>query len=237
MAHERVTPRQKDISRVLRERQRMRLSVPKRSSKSFLSQPGKACKGVLALAFFFFIIGSQTFAQEAKVFFSPRGGCEKAIVAELAKARTSIDVAMYYLTSMNVVKQVAAAKKKGATVRIFLDKSQKNSSQTKYLKDRGVSVRIYEGSGLMHNKFAVIDNKILITGSFNWSDNAEKDNQENLLIMTDKKLIDQYAKRFEVLWTKGQEFEIKQDLMATVQDIVKYVMNIVNMFLKFKSGF
>lgn len=237
MAQERVAPRQKDISRVLRERQHMRFSVAKRSSKSFLSQSGKARKGILALAFFFFIMGSLTFAQEAKVFFSPRGGCEKAIVAELAKARTSIDVAMYYLTSSDAIQRLAAAKKRGAVVRVFVDKSQKNSSETRYLKGKGVTMRIYEGSGLMHNKFAVIDNKVLITGSFNWTKNAENDNQENLLIITDKKLIDQYAKRFEFLWTKGQEFEITRDLYALVSDIVKYVMKMVNMLLKFKSGF
>jgi phosphatidylserine/phosphatidylglycerophosphate/cardiolipin synthase-like enzyme len=52
----------------------------------------------------------------------------------------------------------------------------------------------------------------LITGSFNWTKNAENDNQENLLITTNKPLIDQYVKRFEVLWGKGGEFESQRDL-------------------------
>ena len=237
MAKQQVSLRQKDISRVLRNKRQAHCGNPKDLFRGCSRQLPKVSKTALAVMFFFVAVTSFVSAQETKVFFSPRGGCEKAIVAELAKARTSVDVSMYYLTSSDIIQRLAAAKKKGAVVRIFVDKSQKNSSETRYLKGKGVSMRIYEGSGLMHNKFAVIDNKVLITGSFNWTKNAENDNQENLLIITDKKLIDQYAKRFELLWTKGQEFEVKRDFYALAGDFVKYFMKLVDMIFKMKGGF
>jgi phosphatidylserine/phosphatidylglycerophosphate/cardiolipin synthase-like enzyme len=56
----------------------------------------------------------------------------------------------------------------------------------------------------MHNKFAVIDNKVLITGSFNWTATAQEKNQENLLIIKDTSLIKDFSARFEMLWEKGR---------------------------------
>ena len=52
----------------------------------------------------------------------------------------------------------------------------------------------------MHNKFAVIDGRVLLTGSFNWTASADKRNEENLLIIMDKDLIKKYEERFVYLW-------------------------------------
>ena len=59
------------------------------------------------------------------------------------------------------------------------------------------------GSGLMHNKFAIIDGKILLTGSFNWTLAADQKNEENLLIIEDRKVIKAYQKRFEYLYRRS----------------------------------
>lgn len=236
MAQQQVTFRQKDISRLVRQKRQVLLNN-KNERRTFSSKMKKSGTAAVIAAVFLMAFASTSLAQEAKVFFSPRGGCEKAIVAELAKARVSIDVAMYYLTSSAAIKHLAAAKKRGVTVRVFLDKSQQNTSDTRYLKNKGVSVRIYKGSGLMHHKIGIIDGKVLITGSFNWSDNAEKDNQENLLIIASKPLIDQYAKRFELLWTDGQEFEVKQDFYELAKNFIQYLMKVAQTFIKFKNGF
>lgn len=64
----------------------------------------------------------------------------------------------------------------------------------------------------MHNKIAIIDGKILFTGSFNWTKSAEEINQENLLEFIDeKKIIKIYQKRLDYLWefNKGQEQKSK----------------------------
>lgn len=159
----------------------------------------------------FLLAAPLTFAQNVKVLFSPDGGCQQAIVDEISKATKSIEIAMYYLTSREVAQELAKAKEKGVAIRIFLDQSQETSkySKSRYLMKRGIEVRFYVGSGLMHNKFAVIDNRVLITGSFNWTPTADRENQENLLILTDKDLVKQYSDRFEFLWGKGRKSELK----------------------------
>ena len=63
----------------------------------------------------------------------------------------------------------------------------------------------------MHNKFAVIDDHILITGSFNWTPTAERNNEENLLIIKDAPIIAKYRERFEYLWGQAQAGEVKKE--------------------------
>jgi len=139
---------------------------------------------------------------DSKVYFSPNGGCQDAVVSEINKAKISIDVAMYSFTSREIAQALVEAKSRKVKVRVVLDKGQKleGYSKSRYLIEKGFEVKYHNGDGLMHNKFAVIDDKILITGSFNWTAGAEHKNEENLLIITDKDLIKKYEDRFEYLW-------------------------------------
>jgi cardiolipin hydrolase len=54
----------------------------------------------------------------------------------------------------------------------------------------------------MHNKYAIIDESIIVTGSFNWTTQAINNNQENLIFYEDKELASQYLKEFNKLWNE-----------------------------------
>ena len=148
---------------------------------------------------------------DTQVYFSPNGGCQNAVVAEIGRAQKTIDIAMYYLTSREIAQELVKAKDRNIEVRIVLDQSQETQtySKSRYLIKRGFEVKYHTGPGLMHNKFAVIDGKVLITGSFNWTPTADQKNEENLLIITDKELIKKYTDRFEYLWKMGRKGEIR----------------------------
>lgn len=150
------------------------------------------------------------FAEPTKVLFSPNGGCQEAIISEISKAEKTIDIAMYYLTSREIAQELVKVKEKGVVIRVFLDQSQEHAkyAKSRYLAKRGIEIRFYVGDGLMHNKFAVIDDKALITGSFNWTATAQEKNQENLLIIKNSNLIKDYSKRFKILWGKGRKSKI-----------------------------
>ena len=53
----------------------------------------------------------------------------------------------------------------------------------------------------MHNKFAIIDNRLLLTGSYNWTFSANNRNDENLLIIDDPEIIEIFQNQFINLWT------------------------------------
>ncbi|MFA6379466.1 MAG: phospholipase D family protein [Candidatus Omnitrophota bacterium] len=201
---------------------------------TFLKQLYPLRKKISCVLVVFFFASSIAWAQNVQVFFSPQGGCTRAAIAHIAEARQTLNIAMYSLTSDDIVQEIVRVKNKGVKTRVICDKTQKGqkSSQIGFLKSQGVAVRIYQGPGLMHNKFAVIDQKVLITGSFNWTQNAEEDNAENLLVLSDKKLIASYTKEFEHLWVQGQEEEMPQDLKEVTRDVQKFFRRLFKDILK-----
>jgi phosphatidylserine/phosphatidylglycerophosphate/cardiolipin synthase-like enzyme len=135
-----------------------------------------------------------------EVLFSPDGGCTDAVVREIRAARTSLDVQAFSFTSAPIAKAVADAHARGVRVRVVLDRSQatqKYSSAT-YLYNHNVPVWIDRAHAIAHNKVMVIDGRVLITGSFNFTKAAEENNAENLLILRNKpRLLSAYGANFE----------------------------------------
>ena len=80
------------------------------------------------------------------------------------------------------------------------------SSNVYSLAALGISVKIDDSVRYhMHHKFCVIDKSVVVTGSFNWTDQAVNHNQENLLFIENKELAAKYSNEFEKLWN---DFEI-----------------------------
>lgn len=156
----------------------------------------------ILLLWFFYGIPWLCQAGDIKVYFSPNGACQQAVIAEIKKAVGTMDIAMYYLTSGKIARALVDARQRHVNLRIVLDQSQEiePASKSGYLIKHGFEIKYHLGFGLMHNKFAVIDGKVLMTGSFNWTSTAEEKNEENLLIITDQQTIERYKDRFEYLW-------------------------------------
>ena len=134
------------------------------------------------------------------VYFSPRGGATQAIVSEISKAKHTIQVQAYSFTSAPIAKALLDAHKRGVKVEAVLDKSQKSAKYTSatFLKNAGIPVYIDDKHAIAHNKIIIIDQSILITGSFNFTKAAEEKNAENLLILKgNQALVDKYMRNFE----------------------------------------
>ncbi len=136
--------------------------------------------------------------------FSPDQPCTRKIVDEIGSAKREINVAMFTFTSRKIARALVKAKERGVKIRVIVDEgtSKARFCVVPLLLSRGIDVRVKRGSGggLMHNKFAVIDGSTVLTGSFNWTVSAQRRNDENLLIIRDKKLAQAYRNRFERLW-------------------------------------
>ncbi len=171
-----------------------------------------------------------------QVFFSPNGGARDAILKELENAKTKIDVAMYILTDRELSNALTLAKERGVKVRVLLDaKSAKEIEYSKhhFLSERKVEVRLDnthksygdKHQGIMHDKFAIIDNETLITGSYNWTHSAEELNDENLLIIkVSEELTRKFSEKFAELWTRGKT--LKKPLGLNPYDLPELKKNI-----------
>jgi len=138
---------------------------------------------------------------DINVYFSPKGGCTDAIINELKQAKESIFVQAYSFTSEPIAQALTDAHKRGVKVEIILDKGQRTAkyTQANVVAQTGIPTYIDRKHAIAHNKIMIIDSKVIITGSFNFSKSAEEKNAENLLIIKDqpelvKQYIDNYAK-------------------------------------------
>jgi phosphatidylserine/phosphatidylglycerophosphate/cardiolipin synthase-like enzyme len=138
----------------------------------------------------------------AEVYFSPNGGCQDAVLSQLRSARRSVDVAIYSFTANRVALVLDSAVERGVKVRVVMDRQQvaSNNSVAALLAEK-LPLRIGAGGGLMHDKFAIVDDSVCVTGSYNWSDAAELKNDENLLVLASPALAKAYKDRFEIIWT------------------------------------
>lgn len=134
--------------------------------------------------------------------FSPGGNCAAVLVKWISTARTSIHVMIYSFTLDNVRDALIHAKGRGIDVRVVFDQGQVHGQESEYstLKNAGVDVRIDTGAGLMHDKVAIVDNRIVITGSFNWSVAANTENNENLLVIDNSSWAAAYENQFLRIW-------------------------------------
>ena len=136
-----------------------------------------------------------------EVFFSPDGGCTDTIVRELGLAKSSIRIQAYSFTSTPIAKAIIDAKKRGVKVEAVLDKSNRTDkySGATFLKNQGCDVLIDAKHAIAHNKIMIIDEKVIITGSFNFSKAAETSNAENLLVIRDQpRLVEKYLANFRL---------------------------------------
>lgn len=136
--------------------------------------------------------------------FSPGLQCLRAIVGEFETARTSADVCVFTITDDRIVDAMFAAHKRGITVRVITDddKSADIGSDVDRLRRKGIDVRMDSTPDHMHHKFAVFDNKRVLTGSYNWTRSAADRNHENIVISDDDELVLAFGKTFERLWAQ-----------------------------------
>ena len=139
------------------------------------------------------------FTPTVSVYFSPNGGCTQAIVNEINKSTKNIKVQAYSFTSKDIAQALVDAKKRGVLVEAILDKSNRTSrySAATFLLNVGIPTLIDDKHSIAHNKIIIIDDEIVITGSFNFSKAAEETNAENLLILKNKELAKVYFQNYE----------------------------------------
>jgi len=133
------------------------------------------------------------------VFFSPGGNPTAAIVKEISDAKKSILVQAYSFTSAPIADALRQAHKRGVNCRVILDSSQRSEkySTATFLRNAGIQVWFDHKHGIAHNKVMVIDDSVVITGSFNFTKAAEERNAENLLVIRDAKIARKYKENWE----------------------------------------
>jgi len=151
---------------------------------------------------------------KTEVYFSLSDNPQKAIIKNINQAEAFINIAMYIFTDREIALPLVKAHERGVKVRLYLDKEQVDYkySQSRFLVQKGIKTRISTNNYIMHNKFAIIDNRILLTGSYNWTFSANNRNDENLMVIDDPEIIEIFQNQFVYLWTNKYSPERTKEL-------------------------
>ena len=132
-------------------------------------------------------------AKMPQIYFCPKEDCSKVFTAYINSANYSVHCAFYDIDLKNIISSLAK-KSKTADVKLVIDSS--NYEQ----QIKGDGVRLDNDEQLMHNKFCVIDNNAVITGSFNPTDNDNNYNNNNIAVFYSNTLAKNYDDEFDELW-------------------------------------
>jgi len=150
-----------------------------------------------------------TISLASEVYFSPNGHVRKRLVRAIEESQRTIDIAVYNFTASELAEALYAAKARGVHVRVLVDRemAETGGSGVRGLRLNGIPIRslgVAEQS-LMHNKFAVFDERVVVTGSYNWTNSAEYTNYENLVVLEDPALVGRFHHEFQRLWREAKE--------------------------------
>ncbi len=148
------------------------------------------------------VSADQTLSCKVKASFHSEGSIGAAVTQEIRQARSTVLLALYGFDNRALAEELVKIAVKGVRVSVKIDaaksKDKKESRVVEFLKTSGVRVEPVAPEGRNHNKFAVIDQAKVITGSYNWTLKAEK-NWENALILDCPELARMYAKEWEAI--------------------------------------
>ena len=114
-------------------------------------------------------------APSVAVHFSPKGGCGQAVVDAINAAKSQVLMQAYSFTFDPIVKALMDAHDRGLDVEMIFDKSNEVDLRTDMPRciEKGLKVLVDAEHAIAHNKVMIIDQKIVITGSFNFTRQAE----------------------------------------------------------------
>jgi phosphatidylserine/phosphatidylglycerophosphate/cardiolipin synthase-like enzyme len=124
------------------------------------------------------------------------------------QAQHSVHVQAYALTSEPIAKALVEANRRGAKVIVIADASNRTTkySAADFLAHEGVETYIDSQHAIAHNKVMIIDDRIVLTGSFNFTRAAAQKNAENLLILRDAKAAADFERNWQAHFAHSEYY-------------------------------
>jgi cardiolipin hydrolase len=140
--------------------------------------------------------------------FSPGDECLRHILSLIRSAEKSLDICVFTITDDRIARALVAAYERHIEIRIVTDddKVYDPGSDIRFLAEKGMNIRVDNSPSHMHHKFMVVDGRVLLTGSYNWTRSAGKNNHENLISMGEPYFVRRFQKEFELLWQRCEVF-------------------------------
>lgn len=129
-------------------------------------------------------------------------GLDRVLIRAINKARVSVDIAVYSLNDYAISYAITSARERGVSVRVLVEGDNLGSGAVLSLIENGVDVKGDDHSGLMHNKFMIIDNAEVWTGSMNYTYESVYEDHNSLIKVVSPELVENYNAEFVELYDR-----------------------------------
>ena len=140
---------------------------------------------------------------------------DDALIALIDGADDTLDLCLYTLNYAPIVEAIVHAFDRGVAVRFVGDADEADDTGIIALESAGVPMQFRETSGIMHNKFAVVDQRVVWTGSTNLTDTGLLRNNNDALLLDSTELAQAYTAEFEQMYVDGLFAGKKNDVHGT----------------------
>ncbi len=157
-------------------------------------------KLLFSVFFCFLLLGTNLSARQSyvslhqdKIYFLPKQGNEvkNQIINLIENSKKTIVVSMYNFSYKKFAKALVKASKQGVKIKVYLDKSKVKKDDEIYKYLRKNNIKIYISKEKLHTKIAIFDDDTLMIGSSNWTKESFSKNNEVILFIKNKNLIEQ----------------------------------------------
>ncbi len=142
--------------------------------------------------------------QKSRAFFAPYDHLAGVLASLIRSTRKSLDAAVFTITDDRIYEALVEVHRRGVKLRVLTDnqKADDRGSDIWRLRRAGVPVATDRSPAWMHHKFAILDGRSLINGSYNWTRAASEENLENFLLTSDPDLVRAYQAAFDRMWAE-----------------------------------
>ncbi|GGK86679.1 phospholipase D-like domain-containing protein [Rufibacter glacialis] len=142
-------------------------------------------------------------------YFSPGDDCLNAILAFIGAATSSLKICVFTISDDRITQAILAAHRKGISVQVLTDNEKlfDKGSDIRQLAKAGLQVKVDHTANHMHHKFALADQRHVLTGSYNWTRSAALYNHENVLVSSEPQVVADYSREFQRLWQEMSFFK------------------------------
>ncbi len=132
---------------------------------------------------------------------------EEVVLRNIISARTTIYACMAWFTNFNIFKAIRNKLDEGIKVILLTNNDLINNGgyclNFNELIYKGLELHLAEYPELIHHKFCIVDEQLLMTGSYNWTFFSENINRENMIVIKDDQdVISSYMDEFNMLIEK-----------------------------------
>jgi len=142
-------------------------------------------------------------SKDIEIYFAPDSDIQKRLLARIHHAKHSIYFLAYAFTNQKIAQALADAHQRGVVVKGVFDKAQdhyQKYSQYRWLKSKGLLVKYDRNRYKLHHKVIIIDEKVVVTGSYNLTNRANMVNAENIMVIKSRDIAKSYLNEFTKIY-------------------------------------